>query len=269
MDKTALVDRYATTPDQRVLYSHLLDQMLRSEQRNVVTVSNFMSEAEAAGAEGLLRAAGCQQVLLFGGYEEAERKCAVFWTDYCDGDAIRESPTLGEMVFAEAKVSAFDAPSADISHRDVLGSLMALGLERDAIGDIVTGGGLAQMVLKASIGDYVAESLTKIGRYPVTVRLCDALALSPHRDFEEGTDTVASMRLDAVVAAVFRLSRGGAGEAVSGGLVSVNGVTVSRTDLTVKAGDKIALRGKGKVVIDAVDGVSKKGRLCFRFRRYR
>jgi RNA-binding protein YlmH len=92
--------------------------------------------------------------------------------------------------------------------------------------------------------------------------------VQPKRDFIEGYDTVASMRLDAVTASIFKLSRGSAADAIGGGLAAVNGVAVTKPDLAVKAGDKISLRGKGKAVVDAVEGLSKKGRIRFRFRKY-
>lgn len=268
MDKTVLVERYATTPEQKILYSHLLDLMLRSEQRNVVTSSSFLSENEAAGAEGLLRAAGCRQYFVFGGYPEAERKCAVFLTDYCDAEAVTAMPSLGELTYLEAQVNKFDETQASFSHRDVLGSLMGLGIEREVIGDIITDGGRAVMVVKTSIAPYLLENLTKIGRYRVEVTRHDGYTITPKSDFTEGYDTVSSLRLDAVTASIFKLSRGSAADAIGGGLVAVNGVSVCKTNLAVKEGDKISLRGRGKAVLDAVEGLSKKGRIRFRFRKY-
>jgi len=149
-----------------------------------------------------------------------------------------------------------------------LGSLMGLGIERDVIGDILAEGGQAVMVVKASIAPFLQENLTKIGRYRVDVTLHDTYGMKPKSDFIEDYDTVASMRLDAVAATIFKLSRGSATDAIGGGLVAVNGVAVTKPDLCVKAGDKISLRGKGKAVVDAVEGLSKKGRIRFRFRKY-
>ncbi len=269
MDKTVLLDRFATTSEQRILYSHLLDQMLRAENRNVVSVSGFLSEAEAAGADKLLHGAGCQSFFFFGGYPEAERTCAIFLTDYCDAEAIMTMPSLAELTYVEARVNRFDAEQADLSHRDVLGSLMGLGIERDVIGDIMTKGGQAVIVVKTAIAPFLQEYLTKIGRYRVEVTLHDTYSIVPKRDYREGSDTVASLRLDAVTASVFNLSRGNAADAIVRGLAAVNGISVTKSDFIIKEGDKISLRGYGKVVVDAVDGLSKKGRIRFRFRQYR
>jgi RNA-binding protein YlmH len=269
MDKTTLVERFASTPEQKIQYSHLLDLMQRTENRNVIATSGFLTEAEADGAEKLLRAAGASSYLFFGGYPEAERKCVIFLPDYFDADAVLAEPPLAELVYLVASVNKFDMGAADFSHRDVLGSLMGLGIERDVVGDIVTDGGTAVMVVKASIADFIAENLTKIGRYAVTVTAYERYHVTPKRDFEEGYDTVASLRLDAVVSSIFKTSRGMAADAIGGGLVTVNGIAVTKSDMTVREGDKIALRGKGKAVLDKTDGFSKKGRIRFAFRRYR
>ena len=269
MDKTALVDRFAAIPEQRILFAHLLDLMQRAENRNVVTTSGFLSETETMRAEGLLNAAGCRQYFLFGGYPEAERKCAVFLTDYCDDEAVMAMPSLGEMVYVEVKVNTFDEGQASFSHRDVLGSLMGLGIERDMIGDILAEGGQAVMVVKSSIAPFLQENLTKIGRYRVEVSLHDTYTMKAREDFDECYDTVASLRLDAVVASLFSLARGTASDAIGRGLVAVNGITVMKTDASIKEGDKISLRGKGKVSVYRLDGRSSKGRIRLRFRRYR
>ena len=81
-------------------------------------------------------------------------------------------------------------------------------------------------------------------------------------------DTVASLRADAVVASGFRMSRETAAEAVRSGLVTVNGMILTKPDATVKDNDRIVLRGKGKMVI-RTGGLSKKGRICLTFLRYR
>ena len=269
MDRSAIADRYAADGEQKILFSHLLDLMRRAEAGNRLTVSGFLTEAESAGAEAMLKAAGCRNVVFFGGYPEAERRCAVFLPDYLEeADVINEPATAG-IVYLVARVSRFDRDRAELSHRDCLGSLMALGLERDSLGDLVAEGGEAVLIVKTAVADYVAENLTKIGRYPIGITRYDRYEVRPRADFTEETDTVSSARLDAVTAAVFRLSRQNAADAITAGLVAVNGRPRTKGDGEVREGDKISLRGKGRIVFDRIEGTSQKGRLRFRFRRYR
>ncbi len=269
MDKNKLIDRFASSDEQRVILSHIYDLMTRCADRNIVTSSNFLSEAEVASVEGFCRGAGCESYTFFGGYDGAERKCAVFLPEYYTEDDITEAPSLAEITYIKASVDKFNASSADFSHRDVLGSLMGLGIERDFIGDIIAEGGIAVFTVKSKLAPFISENLTKISRYPVNIEQYESYEMAPKQDYVSDSDTVASMRLDAVISGIFSISRGTASDAISGGLVSVNGISTVKPDRTVNEGDKITLRGKGKAVIDSVGGFSKKGRIRFSYRKYR
>ena len=146
---------------------------------------------------------------------------------------------------------------------------MGLGIERHLIGDIIADGGTAVFAAKSKIVPFLSENLTKISRYPVEIAVYEQYEMTPKQDFTADSDTVASMRLDAVVSSVFSLSRGAASSAISGGLVSVNSLPVTKSDRAVNEGDKITLRGKGKAIIDSVGGFSKKGRIRFSYRKYK
>jgi RNA-binding protein YlmH len=269
MEKNVSAGRFGTDPAQKALFAHLLDLAKRSEDRRILTASGFLSEADAAAAKTVLQAAGCRRFFFFGGYGGAERTCAVFLPDYLEEDDVREAPALAGITFLTASVDRFYQTEASIGHRDCLGALMALGIERDCVGDLIAEGGEAILIVRTTVADYLAEALKQIGRWPVAVTRRETCEVKSRDDGEPGSDTVASMRLDAVTAAVFRLSRGAAAEAVAGGSVAVNGLTAIRGDAAVREGDKISLRGQGRVIIDGIDGVSRKGRIRFRFRRYR
>ena len=269
MDKASLINRYAKTPEQRVMFAHILDLALRSENRNTVEAGNFLPESDVNTVSDMLRSAGIHNFILFGGYDGAERKCPVFLPDYLTENDITDSPALAEIAFATAEVNRFDLDRADFSHRDCLGALMGLGIERETVGDIVCSGGKAVIVLKTSVVELVKNELDSIGRFRVTVSVDDTAVIERHDDCEELSDTVASMRLDAVCASVFRLSRDAAAEAVGRGLVAVNGSEAVKPDAQVTEGDKISLRGKGRAVIGKTAGTSKKGRIRFEYKRYR
>ena len=269
MDKTQLIDKFSSNAEQKILLSHIYDLTVRRDDRNVITVSDFLSENDVNTVKTFLLGISCRNFMLFGGYSDAERQCAVFLPDYFTEDDVIDSPSLAEMTFVKATVSKFDAQSADISHRDVLGSLMGLGIKRDSVGDIIATGSEAVFLIKSKLSEFIKRELTKISRYNVTVDLYDNYQLAPKTDFIEDSDTVASMRLDAVASSVFSISRTSTVDAVSSGLVTVNGAVASKPDMTVSEGDKLTIRGKGKAVIVKLDGFSKKGRTRFVFRKYK
>ena len=73
--------------------------------------------------------------------------------------------------------------------------------------------------------------------------------------------SVQSMRLDAVLAGLFDLSRSEAARQIRAGLVTVNYLDCQKCDLPVSEGDILALRGKGKAKVTGTGGESRKGRL--------
>ncbi len=269
MDKNKLIDRFSKSDEQRILLSHIYDLIIRCSDRGVITSSNFLSESEAASAEPFIKAVGNTSYILYGGYEEAERRCAVFLPEYLSEEDVKAEPSLSDIIFAVSEVDKFNADQAELSHRDVLGSLMGLGIERECIGDIVTDGGRAVFTVKTKIAPFIAENLTKISRYPVKTELFERYEMVSKQDYVTDSDTVASMRLDAVCSSVFGISRSSAQEAVGSGIVALNGITVTKSDRAVEQGDKITLRGKGRAVIESIGGLSKKGRIRFVYRRYK
>lgn len=269
MEKSILINKYSSDPDQKLLLSHIYDLMSRCNDRNVITVSNFLTEAEINAVTHFISAAACEKYMFFGGYNDAERKVIVFLPEYFSEDDIYSNPSLAEITYVTVSVNKFDASNAELSHRDVLGSLMGLGIERDSVGDIITDGSRAVFIIKTKLADYIKENLSKIGRYNVEVQLHDFYNIEPKQDFETASDTVASMRLDAVISSIYNLSRTSASEYITSGYVFVNGMQNIKPDFSVKEGDKLTLRGKGKSVIDHLDGISKKGRIRFTYSKYK
>lgn len=268
MDKNSLLSRFAESTEEKTVLSHILDLAQRSWSRSTVESGSFLSNSLKMRANEMLCLAGYKNYFFFGGFEGAERTCPVFFTEYCTEEMIKATPTLAELTYVRAELDKFNK-GAEISHRDVLGSLMGLGIERDSVGDISVNEGFALFVVKEAIAPFIAEELTKIGRYPVTVTLHEYLKLERHEDFEEGFDTVASLRLDAVVASLFSTSRSVSAEAIEAGLVAINGAMAKKCDSTVSEGDKISFRGRGRAELEKIDGLSKKGRTRILYKRWK
>ncbi len=269
MNKTEIINKISSDPEQRVLLSHIFDLCERRNDRNIITSSDFMSEPDASLAEILINTVKADNYVFFGGYDGAERKCVIFLPDYFTEHDVTDEPSLCDIAYIKASVDKFNENDANFSHRDVLGSLMGLGIERHLIGDIVTDGGQAVFTVKIKISPFINENLIKISRYPVTITVYEKYEMTPKQDYVSDSDTVASMRLDALISSVFSVSRNTASDAINGGLVSVNGIIVTKPDRTVNEDDKLSLRGKGKAVIDSVGGFSKKGRIRFSYRKYK
>ena len=155
---------------------------------------------------------------------------------------------------------------ADISHRDVLGALMGLGIKREMIGDILPNGSRPQFFCHSSVAEFVELELKKIGRYSVNVSCSDTAGIY-EPEYKTATINISSMRLDSVSAEAFGLSRTKAAEFIRKGLVSVNWLPREDPSFEIKPGDKISMRGKGKIEVCGTTGASKKGRLFVEIRK--
>lgn len=145
---------------------------------------------------------------------------------------------------------------------------MSLGLERDTVGDIIVGKKESYVFVDESVAEYVISQVTKIGSSGVEVFKDNSKELEVAETFSDFSDTIASKRLDCVVAAFGNCSRGKAAEIIEMGLVSVGGLEVTKVTKEITEGDVISIRRKGKFIVDGISDVTKKGRLVLKYRKY-
>lgn len=195
-----------------------------------------------------------------GGYGGAERTRAIFTNTDWGGYERSE-------VFAALRITYRQQDT--LGHRDILGALMALGIERDTVGDIFADGALAALVCLPEISGFIIENLTKAGRVGISVsRIALDELPTKTEELSVKTDTVASLRLDAVLSAAFGLSRGRAAEMIAAGLVSHNHELCAQPAKEVMEGAVLSVRGMGRAVLTEVGSVSRKGRIFIKIGLY-
>ena len=238
---------------------HLLDLCLRSEKTGIWQYSGFLSPAEQ---EELLRcpeSAGCP-FFLTGGYEAAERKIlAAGWEE----EAGPPDPPVS-MIAVTPKSAKF---AEELTHRDYLGAILGLGIERGLIGDIIVRDKHAWFFCLSSAAEMITSSLVQVRRTAVTAAVTtpDVPELQPR--YIPLRLNVASERLDAVTAAFAACSRTQAEKLFSAEKVFVNGRTVTDRSTRLKEGDALSVRGFGKAVYDGIEYETKKNRLWVRLRK--
>ena len=235
---------------------------LRAAHTGRPQFSHFL---EPSMADSVRRAAGeCgARCALYGGWPEAERCMAAFF----DGD----SPAPEDFPLRAIRIE-WNAKFANPGHRDLLGAVMGLGIERDATGDIAMGTyrdkPCAYLFATEEMADYIAASLEGAGRAAVKATLAEE---TPEIAPPEGTllrVTVQNERLDAVLAAGCRLSRAEAQRLIAAGLVKLNHVPNLHADARLKVGDLISARGYGRLRVEALPGESRRGRQIVALFRY-
>ena len=263
MNKTELLNKFSKDPDERIVLARALDQMDRAQNRSIPCATQFLSPAQRAALEPLLAATGHPRHLFHGGYEGAERTVCVFLPDWQEPD---DWLAEDELAAIEA---AYPPTGAELTHRDLLGGLMGIGLTRERVGDILVGETAAQIVCLRDAAPIILSQFDQAGRYRLKLKEIPlaSLALAP-AEVKVIHDTVAALRLDAVLASGFSLARAKAADAITGGRVSVNHRECVKPDKPVAEGDVFTCRGLGKCVLKSVGGRSRKGRIIIEMERY-
>ena len=255
------IEKIAQTPEDKVLLAKVWDKIQTGFRKNVMASTCFLSCREQELARYLF---GQQTGLYsFGGYEDAERKILVFLPDYLEESALlaEDSP----VACLRATFYEGDSPS----HRDFLGALMGAGIARETVGDICVGKGSCDFFVTAEIAPYLLQSFTGAGRTKLHLEKVSLTQVQiPEPETVEVRDTVASLRLDSIVASGFRMGRSAAAQYITAGRAAIDGLPCEKPDKAVVQGCKISVRGLGKIRLSAVNGQTKKGRISVLIHRY-
>lgn len=222
-----------------------LAQKAYSSDRSFFT--GFLSLSEIAEYRLMEKELSFVPSALYGGYEGAER--AVLRLGGEEDFPI----TLLCVTPRGAKFSPV------LTHRDFLGSVLSVGVERSVIGDIIVKEGAGYIFCLSRMADFIKEELNFVGRLPVSVEVCRE-KLDGAAKKEKAVFSVSSLRADCIVAGAFKLSRSEAENYFKGGLVYICGKSASPSD-KIKEGDAVTVRGKGKFIFVGEEGVSRKGKI--------
>ena len=260
MDR-ANIERIAHTPEDRMLLAKVWDKINAGLRRNIPGNTCFLTPRELEMTRYLF--GDLEGLYAFGGYEGAERKMLVFLPDYLEENALYEEDS--PLVCLRAKFYEGDCPS----HRDFLGALMGAGIAREVLGDICVGKDSCDFFVTAEISPYILQNFTSAGRAKVSLtRIPLSEVFVPEPEVKEIKDTLASLRLDSVISSGFRIGRSLAAQYISAGKAAINGLPCEKPDKAVAEGDKISLRGMGKIRLKTVGGQTKKGRISVVIDRY-
>jgi len=238
---------------------HLIELALRAAHTGRTQFTRFLEPSAEADVRTAANQSG-SRVCFFGGYEGAERRMAAFFDD--------EPPADDDFPIAALELN-WNAKFCSVGHRDLLGAVMGLGLERETTGDICmsTDEGSAYLFACEDMSDYIAATLESAGRAKLSIRRTTTLNIRP----PEGSTlrvTVQQLRMDAVLAAGCKLSRSEAQRLISAGLVKRNHVVEERTDVRLESGDLLSVRGYGRMRIEEIQGETRKGRIGVVLFRY-
>ena len=245
MDETELIKKRLTELHDRAV------------SRNIWVFSDFLSLAE----QSELLSLRLSDTVLFGGYEAAERKMACFGSEETFG--YTEEPPI-----VCVKIEPVNKKFSDkLTHRDFLGSVMAAGIERSVLGDILLKDNTAWVFCKDQIAEYIVSSVKSVRHTTVKCAVSDA----PEFVNEEPdiiSAVVASERLDAVIAGVYSVSRADGKRLIESGKVFLDGAVCENPSAQIKPGTVVSVRGTGRFKYEGIENETRRGRLRVLYRKY-
>lgn len=259
MEREKIIRYYRASGDAE-LAAKLLDAAEAALRYRKYKVSEFLDPYGYTIAETIAAHFARLQLDANGGYLAAERvKISFADEDY-----------LGDIDYGIGAIRIeFDPRYYQLSHRDVLGALIGLGLKRETIGDIIMLPNGCQVIIDASMIPFVLRNLTTVGRAPAATSLLPIEDLVAREErMKEIQTTVASMRLDVIAAAGFGVSRSKMAADIALDKLKVNWQEAKSSSQAVKQGDIISMRGRGRVEISEIIGQTKKGRISLILRRF-
>lgn len=250
-------------PEEKLLFAKALDQADFCLQKHKATFSDFMDISKCIRLQEILCRIPELNFQIYGCLDDAERNLFGFVPDYME---------ITEEMFPIKVLKIGIAPKfaqKDLSHRDYLGSILGLGIDRSKIGDIVLTENGAICIAKEDIAEYISSQLVKVSHTPVKVEILSELPENMvSKKIEQYRFTVSSLRIDVILSTVFHISRAKVQEFIRGEKASRNWSVISSVSATVEEGDILSLRGYGRIRLEEIQGKTKKDRISILVGKY-
>lgn len=239
-----------------VFIKKMQDVFRLSEKYHTPRFSKFLDGAQ----QELLRRRGISDGVLFGGYEGAER---------CVLGAFPPWQEPENELFPIKALLVKKKYERELSHRDYLGTVLSLGIERNKTGDILVTDSGAYIFVLEDIAEFICDNVSKVSGCGVDISIIstDGIVV-PEKKFCKVCVVSASMRLDAVVGAMLRISRNEAKTLILSGKVSVNHIEALNCDFMIKENDLLSVRGFGRAVLSEIGGKTRSDRVHITLKKY-
>ena len=241
-------------PQEYAFIDQVLGWCLQVQDRYTPFVTAFLTPREQTITQQLVSRYDDLSVGFFGGHKTAERQKAIIYPEYFE-------PKESDYHLALVEIE-YPRKFNTLSHPQVLGTLMSLGIERERLGDIITNGADWQFFIDETLVDYVKQQIDKIGQMGVKLnQLSSSKVLTPNIYWIEETAIVTSLRIDALISSVYNFSRQQAKTLIERGDVKLNFMTIERINEEVALNDMISVRRQGRFKVQSLEGVTRKDNL--------
>ena len=238
--------------EELFLRNKFLDLARNAYFKNIVTYSMFLNLNEQTIFETIQKDLPNIRHVMFGGYSETERRIVCFCCD--------NIPEFDMLEYI--KISPVNKKFADeLTHRDFLGALMNLGIERHMVGDICIADNTAHIITFKSMSETIISELTTVKHTKVVLEIESADELKSVNRMEYKKINIPSERLDSIIGSIYNISRSKVNLYIDAGKVFINSKQCFSHSSKIKSGDIITVRGLGRAKFLGISALSKKGRL--------
>ncbi|WAA10648.1 RNA-binding protein [Fervidibacillus albus] len=214
-------------------------------------LTDFLNPRQQFITRSIIGSDRAYKVAFFGGLDSSENKRALIYPDYFTPELDNFQISLFDIAYPEK--------FAKLTHRQILGSLMGLGLKREKFGDILINHDYAQFFAAKEIAEYIRLHFHSVGKVSVSIKELPLTMAKPFcENWMEMNVTVPSLRIDAVVAQSGKQSRQRVQKWIEQGLVKVNWALIENPAFSVREGDVISVRGLGRFKVMSVEGKTKR-----------
>lgn len=249
---------------EQLLQRRFKDLAHKADQRQCILFTDFLNLHEQ---NLFLRTKNeLQRIKYFshGGYKDAERKVLCF----CGDNSIEDESYISYPISC-IHIKPLNPKFSDkLSHRDILGAVLNLGIDRSKIGDIILDKNESYLFCSDSIDSFIISELTRIKHTVVSASLIDSQDFTYKPNLKPISGTVTSIRLDSILSIAFKGSRSSLSGLIAGGKVFVNGKNILSNSYTLKENDVVSVRGHGKFIFVGENKLTKKGRLSVKILLY-
>lgn len=266
MDKQQLLKDYRRQED-RICLSQILDKIEFSKSREKIETTDFLDMYQVSLVENFFRKIKFENYKLYGGYEEAERKVAIIYPEKYDEKMIEKNYSK---ILKIVRIKLPEEEQGKYSHRNYLGGIVKLGLNREKVGDILVANEGADIITVENFANILKEQLPSLTRFENSNITIEEIQNLKRREIkiEEVKIIVPSLRLDNIVSDLARTSRSKAVQIMAQERVFINGKNETKPSKQVKLNDVITIRGKGRFTIKEFAGTTRSGRTVLVIEKY-
>lgn len=253
--------------DDKILLSQILDKIEMVEKKNKIEYTDFLDLSQIELVQKFINRIKIENYMSYGGFEQAERKIFVIYPEKFNSTVVEKN--LSNIVQI-IRIELPDDLKGKYTHRDYLGAVIKLGIERKKVGDIIVDSNGADIIIDKDVSKFLVEnlgSLTRFSKSTITVQNIEDLRPVEIKK-EEIEIIVSSLRLDNVISELARCSRNKALDIINTERVFVNFECETKKTKQIKPGDMVTIRGKGRFFIKEIVGQTRSGRTVIKIEKF-